>query len=305
MKSRAFTLIELLVVVAIIAILMAVLLPALAAARNTARLAVSLSNMKQIAAAHEMYRVDRKDALPVPFVFANNNPNSGYGSVNLFGGKFCKSTWDGSGYDYWPGERPLNEYTDSARSLLRPLDVDPTWQPMLPRPAVPAGAREAFESPGWRSPGDKRARTFGPTTPDPSISQYECSGSSYIPNIYWVECAGYALTGSLANSSGWHRAIRWGTRNFNRIDTTRFVVASDTIAGAVRTAFPVNGGWPVIPGEFGGGNKSTMGFADGHSAYVEMVRMSANTFPFSQNAIGSLAQPGFEYSLQMDLPAPR
>ncbi|HZW06197.1 MAG TPA: type II secretion system protein [Phycisphaerales bacterium] len=305
MRCRGFTLIELLVVIAIIAVLMAVLLPALASARNTARLAVSLSNVKQIATAHELYRVDRKDALPVPFVFANSNPNFGYGSVNLFGGKFCNSAWDGSGYDYWPGERSLNEYSDPTRALPRPTDVAPSWQPLQPRPTPPAGEREAFELPVWRSPGDKRARVFGPTPPDTTISQYECSGSSYIPNIYWVESACFVFTGTIVNSAGSYRAIRWGTSNYNRLNTAKFVIVADTTASGVRNAFPINSVIPVIKGEFGGGNKSVMGFADGHSAYVEMKRMPFGTFPFSEYGLGSLAHPDFDYSFQMDLPTPR
>jgi len=63
-KGRGFTLIELLVVIAIIGILAAMVFPVFARARESARKAVCLSNIKNIALAIQMYLADNNDTLP-------------------------------------------------------------------------------------------------------------------------------------------------------------------------------------------------------------------------------------------------
>lgn len=60
----AFTLIELLVVVAIVALLIGILLPTIGRARDSARAAVCLSNLRQIGAGFSMYADASKDFVP-------------------------------------------------------------------------------------------------------------------------------------------------------------------------------------------------------------------------------------------------
>jgi len=60
-RRRGFTLIELLVVIAIIGILAAMVFPVFARARESARKAVCLSNIKNIALAYQMYLADYND----------------------------------------------------------------------------------------------------------------------------------------------------------------------------------------------------------------------------------------------------
>ncbi|MEM3405943.1 MAG: type II secretion system protein [Candidatus Pacearchaeota archaeon] len=73
-KKAGFTLIELLVVVGIIATLAAMLMPALSRARESARRATCMNNLKQIGLACEMYAADNDQMYPYtgPLGYANN-----------------------------------------------------------------------------------------------------------------------------------------------------------------------------------------------------------------------------------------
>lgn len=71
-RPAAFTLIELLTVIAIIGILAAILIPVVGKVRNSARLAATTSNMRQIGMAIATYANDNNDFLP-----ARNSTNSG------------------------------------------------------------------------------------------------------------------------------------------------------------------------------------------------------------------------------------
>jgi len=79
-KRKAFTLIELLVVIAIIAILAALLLPALARAKEKARRAACISNLKQITLSFKQFVIDHEARFPWQIQY--NPANGDYGMYN-------------------------------------------------------------------------------------------------------------------------------------------------------------------------------------------------------------------------------
>ncbi len=124
-RSKGFTLIELLVVIAIIGILASMVFPVFARARESARKAVCLSNVKNIALAIQMYLADNNDVL-----FPAEHRQEVHNYFEAYGGPDC---WSNRGYFANPYLRVpviLDEYVKNRDVWNCPsarLEFGATW----------------------------------------------------------------------------------------------------------------------------------------------------------------------------------
>jgi prepilin-type N-terminal cleavage/methylation domain-containing protein/prepilin-type processing-associated H-X9-DG protein len=134
-KRRGFTLIELLVVIAIIGILAAMVFPVFARARESARKAVCLSNVKNIALAVQMYLADNNDTMP---------PDETRPEVLEF---FQRCP--GEGEEEWPGwrEENANPYLRHVVILDEYVKNRDVWN--CPSARMYGGARMIIPGPDW------------------------------------------------------------------------------------------------------------------------------------------------------------
>jgi len=162
-KTKGFTLIELLVVIAIIAILAAILFPVFAAAREKARQASCLSNVKQLSLAIIMYGGDWEQKPPyvlasLPRYCLNNVAEMKTADPNYAsdpnGGAFWQ--WDPNAY---PG-------------VARPADAETNGWFLSPRAALNTYVKNDKM---WLCPSDIGREH--PTFANPSNDGWQCSQS--------------------------------------------------------------------------------------------------------------------------------
>jgi prepilin-type N-terminal cleavage/methylation domain-containing protein/prepilin-type processing-associated H-X9-DG protein len=124
MRAKGFTLVELLVVIAIIAIIVAILFPVLSRARENARKASCLSNLRQIGQALQMYVSDWDGVMPG-------------GAYTRFADRYTGRSPDGKRYTVlWgllPYTRNENIYLCPTREGWNYSTTDPALDTHRPR----------------------------------------------------------------------------------------------------------------------------------------------------------------------------
>lgn len=213
-RRRGFTLIELLVVVAIIALLISILLPSLREAREQAKIAKCLANLKQIALAGVQYK-NTYNALPyalptaTPYTGPVTDPKTGqeypfYGFYTEFvwgGGMPNKRAedWDSAdpSFGEFGGAQAVTMDTYMVPPRLRPMNpyfADSVSWDREPKPG-PHGIwrlNVPLDIPGWfQCPSDRTAQVpnVGSNnqlkSSDSATPSWEWWGSSYPINWYW------------------------------------------------------------------------------------------------------------------------
>lgn len=154
--KNGFTLIELLVVIAIIALLVSILLPSLNQARELAKKAVCMANLKNIGLASNMYSNEYDDIFP-----SVNGETPGY---NNPGDKWamCIYSWTTGGHDdVWLGSYPEIAAVKTEDRVLYPYADDAAI---------------------WKCPADDSRNRFWSDLGAPKPAHYDVYGSSYAFN---------------------------------------------------------------------------------------------------------------------------
>jgi prepilin-type N-terminal cleavage/methylation domain-containing protein len=258
-RARGFTLVELLVVIAVIGILIGVLLPALAGARESARLMLSMKQMRELTTSATQYMHDHDDKWPIVPVVEPPDHAQVYFTSWKFGGATTTEHWRTASNPFnWVSveDRPLNPYIYPDLILRDPED----------------GPRLELEV--YRCPSDKKSLQRGyvwdwrnrqwRVTPSESESCYEDVGTSYHSNTHWW----YNSRGEWETTEEKWDDLKRVVHRGGLAGPSRFVWLHDEIMDAVGHA------GLELEGLHGGLNRGKAAFLDGHVRYLTVTQDS-------------------------------
>jgi type II secretory pathway pseudopilin PulG len=267
-NRRGFTLTDLIVVLVIF--MLVLLLPGVMKQRwNAGALTQSLDNVRHILAACGQYRLDHAWRVPMRCSRYTNGNGGGWDTWN-YAGKNCNEFWYGGlggSFDESAYGRVLNPYIQSGFIPVPAgyvnVGTGSTWTFNEGTPT--AAQRSSFQVKACRSPGDVATRQRSWPVPTPGTSTYNDIGTSYVLNMKWWEQAGPPPLFTLHYNAGTEKISGLARNGIANRAAETFVWISDTTAEVV-----ANSNWTVT-GEFGGLNRSVLGFLSGSAAYKTVI----------------------------------
>jgi prepilin-type N-terminal cleavage/methylation domain-containing protein/prepilin-type processing-associated H-X9-DG protein len=276
--GSGFTLMEVLVVTTIIALLIGLLIPGLGRARDMARRAKCMTNLRAMGGAMAMYASDNKTYIPRDYHFGSNNPSSAPGgsspASNEWGHVFFSAAFASylSGPDLNPfGQLDLQANQPSASmDLIRGCAAVGVYQcPALHNTAYPLNyVANGIDFDNFRATGQylEPGSTYPAPKGSPACKMASIPGP--LSEVAYIMEGNIPPVGMSATAAFWGGYLSASDYNYYDMNGPQEMTFTGSQANGVITAIP-----PIAPRMIASNNaphfgSTTLLFFDGHVAAV-------------------------------------